>query len=94
MTRRYKFLLSTGALLLWGSVIIAQEPVQNIDGSKHPNLRNAQNSIVAAYHYIDASQKDNDFDMQGHAQKAKDLLREASNELKMSAEIANQGHHQ
>lgn len=91
--KRKNLVLLLGAVLLCGSVTIAQEPVQNIDGKRHPNLRNAQNSIVAAFHYIDAAQKDNDWDMEGHAQKAKDLLKQASEELKEAAEISNQAHH-
>jgi hypothetical protein len=91
--KRKNLLLLLSAVLLCGSVTIAQEPMQNIDAKRHPNLRNAQNSIVAAYHYIDAAQKDNDFDMQGHCAKAKDLLKQASDELKEAAEIANQAHH-
>jgi hypothetical protein len=36
-----------------------------------------------------AAQEANEFDMQGHAQKAKNLLDEANKELKLAAEAAN-----
>jgi len=91
MTRKSVWIV-LGAVLFWVSLTIAQEPVHNIDAQKHPNLRQAQNQIVSAYHYIDAAQKDNDWDMEGHAAKAKTLLVQASNELKEAAEIANKGH--
>ncbi|HXY07373.1 MAG TPA: hypothetical protein VEI52_05900 [Terriglobales bacterium] len=90
--RRKNLWIVLSAVLFCGSVTIAQEPVHNIDAAKHPNLRAAQNQIVSAFHYIDAAQKDNDWDMEGHASKAKDLLIQASNELKEAAEIANKGH--
>lgn len=83
-------MLSTA--LFFGSVTIAQEPAHGIDPKRHPNLRAAQNDMVNAFHHIDAAQKDNDFDMEGHAAKAKDLLVQASNELREAAEIANQRH--
>jgi hypothetical protein len=40
---------------------------------------------------IDAAQQANEFDMSGHAAKAKDLLGKAYAEVKMAAEAAN--HH-
>jgi hypothetical protein len=91
MTRKSVWIVLAGVLFCV-SVTIAQEPVHNVDAAKHPNLRAAQNQIVSAYHYIDAAQKANDWDMEGHAAKAKDLLIQASNELKDAAEMANKGH--
>ena len=45
--------------------------------------------VVKAIARIDDAQKANDFDMGGHAQKAKDLLTQAEGELKQAAEAAN-----
>ncbi len=42
-----------------------------------------------AYEKIVAAQEANEFDMQGHAQKAKNLLDQVNNELKQAAEAAN-----
>jgi hypothetical protein len=36
-----------------------------------------------------AAQKANEWDMRGHAQKAKELLEQANSELKQAAEAAN-----
>ena len=65
------------------------EPVKNI-GSKHPNLAEAQQFISDAYDRVSAAQKANEFDLGGHAAKAKDFLEQASQELKLAAQHANQ----
>jgi uncharacterized protein YxeA len=65
------------------------EPVKNI-GSKHPNLAKAQQLISDAYDRVTAAQKANEFDLGGHAAKAKDFLEQASQELKLAAQHANQ----
>lgn len=57
---------------------------------KHPNLAAAHELVVKAIEKIDAAQKANDFDMAGHAAKAKDLLTQAEGELKQAAEEANE----
>lgn len=57
---------------------------------KHPNLAAAHELVQKALARIDDAQKANDFDMGGHAQKAKDLLVQAEGELKQAAEEANE----
>ena len=42
-----------------------------------------------AYDKIIAAQKANEWDMAGHAQKAKDLLDQVNSELKLAAPAAN-----
>ena len=64
-------------------------PAQNISESKHPNLAQAQQFLDTAYTKIVEAQKANDFDMKGHAVKAKDYLEQANKELKLAAEEAN-----
>ncbi|HTZ33647.1 MAG TPA: hypothetical protein VMH31_14400, partial [Methylomirabilota bacterium] len=59
---------------------------------KHPNLAAAQRLSTEAYEKIKAAQEANEWDMQGHAQKAKDLLEQVNNELKLAAEKANKNH--
>jgi hypothetical protein len=76
------------ALLLCG-VTIAQEPVQDINPKIHPNLAAAQHHVVEANNAIALAQKDNRWDMHGHAEKARQLLVEVNNELKAAAETAN-----
>jgi hypothetical protein len=77
------------SLLLIGGIAIAQPPAQNVSKGKHPNLAAAQRLTAQAFTKITAAQEANEFDMQGHAKKAKDLLDQANNELKQAAQSAN-----
>jgi hypothetical protein len=78
-----------GALLLSGGVLLAQKPQQNVSGARHPNLAAAQRLSRQAWQRVLDAQKANEWDMQGHAQKAKDLLDQANQELKLAAQAAN-----
>ena len=77
-----------GAALFCG-VALAQEPVQDINKSVHPVLAAAQLHVVEANKNVEAAQKDNRYDMQGHAEKARDLLVQANQELKAAAQAAD-----
>lgn len=77
--------------LLCTGVLYAQKPARNISGKRHPNLAAAQMHCQQAFEKIKAAQEANEFDMGGHAQKAKELLQQASDELKQAAEAANKG---
>ena len=81
-----------GVALLCGGLAIAQKPVQNVNPSRHPNLAAAQRLSEQAYNKIIAAQEANEWDMQGHAQKAKERLEEANQQLKLAAEAANKNH--
>ena len=70
-------------------VLFAQTPVVNI-GTRHGNLRSAQQSIVSAYHSIESAQGANDGQLGGHAQNAKNLLIQADQELRLAANVSNQ----
>jgi len=76
-------------LFIVGIVVVAQPPARNVSGRRHPNLAAAQRLTAQAYQKIIAAQQANEWDMQGHAQKAKDLLDQANNQLKEAAEAAN-----
>jgi ribosomal protein L4 len=78
--------------LVGGGVALAQKPVENVSGKKHPNLAAAQRLSEQAYQKVIAAQQANEWDMDGHAQKAKDLLDQANRELKSAAEAANKNH--
>ena len=65
------------------------KPVRNVRASRHPNIAAAQRLVGQAFEKIAAAQRANEFDMKGHAQKAKELLEQANNELKAAAEAAN-----
>jgi len=80
------------AALIGGGVAVAQKPVEDVSGKKHPNLAAAQRLSEQAFNKITAAQEANEWDMQGHAAKAKDLLDQANRELKMAAEAANKNH--
>lgn len=82
-----------GALLLVGAGAIAQNPERDISHGRHPNLAAAQRLTQQAWERILDAQKANEWDMNGHAQKAKDLLDEANRELKLAAEAANRHEH-
>lgn len=81
-------LVAAGALAV-ALAASAQEPAQNI-GPRHGNLRAAQSLIAEAYDRITAAQNINNYDLGGHASRAKQLLREASDELRLAADSANQ----
>jgi hypothetical protein len=84
-----KLTLSSAALLLIASAACAAPPVEDVSGHRHPNLAAAQRLSKDAWERITAAQKANEWDMEGHAAKAKDLLDQVNNELKMAAEAAN-----
>ena len=77
------------AALLCGGVALAQKPVEDISAKRHPNLAAAQNLSQKAWEKINAAQAANEWDMSGHAAKAKELLDQVNQELKMAAEAAN-----
>jgi F0F1-type ATP synthase membrane subunit b/b' len=83
-----------GIALLFGSLVCAQmkPPAENISSKRHPNLAAAQRLCDQAFEKIQAAQQANEFDMDGHARKAKELLDQASRELKQAAETANKEH--
>lgn len=78
-------LAATVSILAFCMVIAAQEPVVDINKRVHPNLATAQELIVKANRYIATAQKDNRYDMRGHAEKARQLLLEADQELRAAA---------
>ena len=68
---------------------LAKEPAKNVSKDRHPNLAAAQKLVGQAFDKLEAAQKANEYDMDGHAQKAKDLLKTAADEIKLAAEAAN-----
>jgi hypothetical protein len=78
-----------GSLLAIGGAAVAQAPKTNVSGARHPNLAAAQRLSLQAFEKIKAAQTANEFDMAGHAQKAKDLLDQVNSELKLAAQAAN-----
>ena len=71
-----------------GGFAIAQ-PARDINPGRHPNLAAAQRLSAQAYAKVVAAQEANEWDMHGHAQKAKELLDQVNNELREAATAAN-----
>jgi hypothetical protein len=62
---------------------------RNVRRGLHPNLAAAQTFIEKAISKVSAAQMANEFDMNGHAAKAKNLLDQAYVEIKLAALAAN-----
>jgi len=75
--------------LLLATAALAQKPAENVSPKRHPNLAAAQRLVDQAFNKISAAQQANEWDMNGHAAKAKQLLDQANSELKLAAEAAN-----
>ena len=88
MTRKRVWAIPA-VLLLLAAGAVAQRPKENVSAARHPNIAAAQRLAEQAWQKIVAAQEANEFDMQGHAQKAKNLLDEANKELKAAALAAN-----
>jgi hypothetical protein len=80
------------ALLCTGYLFAQHQPAQNINPHRHPNLAAAQRLSGQAYDKIVAAQQANEWDLNGHAQKAKELLDQVNRELKEAAEASNEHH--
>lgn len=69
--------------------VTAQVPVQNIDPERHGNLAAAQRLVVQSFERLSDAQVANNYRLGGHVERAKELLRQANEEIKMAAETAN-----
>jgi hypothetical protein len=76
-------------MILTGSAAFANEPVLDVNPRQNPNLAEAQSLCRQAYDRIVRAQQGNEWDSDGHAQNAKELLEQVNNELKLAAEAAN-----
>lgn len=72
--------------MLFCCATLAQEPVVDIDAKVNPELATAQRDVVAANKAIISAQNANHYDMKGHAEKARELLVQVNNELKLAAQ--------
>ena len=85
-----RLLLALAVVL--GGIALAQKPVENVNPNRHPNLAAAQRLTEMAYNKLVAAQEANEFDLGGHAAKARELLDQANQQLKMAAEVSNKNH--
>ena len=89
-TRKHLVGSLLGLSLVTAGITIAQGPPErNVSPGRHPNIAAAQRLCDQAFNRIVAAQQANEWDMNGHAQKAKELLDQANRELKAAAEAAN-----
>jgi hypothetical protein len=87
--KKYFAVIVAVLLLAITGTLYAARPAQNVVPKAHPNLAAAQRLSQQAYDKLEAAQKANEWDMGGHAAKAKELLVQASAEIKLAAEAAN-----
>ena len=80
------------AAALVATAASGQEPAQNISSWKHGNLAAAQGFTRQAYDAMSAAQAANEYDLGGHAAKAKKLLDQAADEMKQAAIASNHRH--
>jgi len=79
------------AAFILGAAVFAQQPPVDV-GERHGNMRAAQQLIQQAWQKVDEAQQDNNYNLGGHAGKAKELLSQASQQIKEAAEAANSHH--
>ena len=89
MTKNGVLTAVLGSLLTLGGMALAQRPKENIDPARHPNLAAAQRFTQQAWDKMAAAQQANEWDLGGHAQKAKEALDVADREMKLAAQASN-----
>ncbi|MBK5344137.1 hypothetical protein JFU48_22435 [Pseudomonas sp. TH49] len=90
MTRKQLLICSVVcSSFIYGCVSQAEQPFVDI-GGRHGNLRAAQEHIVQAWQLIGTAQFDNNSRLGGHAARAKELLAQANDELRLAADVANE----
>jgi hypothetical protein len=85
MTKRRIAAVVLGSSLFVGGVALAQR----VNPGRHPNLASAQTLCQQAFEKLVAAQQANEYDLGGHAQKAKELLEQANQQIKLAAAAAN-----
>lgn len=89
MIQMIKTSLVAVAMLAAAPAAFAQEPAQNISPSRHGNLAAAQAFTKQAFDKMTDAQTANEYDLGGHAARAKNLLDQAANEMKLAALASN-----
>ena len=89
MTMKMRAFTAILAAVLFCGISLAQEPVQDINPSVHPNLAQAQRLVAEANQYLIRAQKAGHYNMQGHDEKARQLLAQANQEIKAAAAASN-----
>ncbi len=88
--KKSRFVLSSFGVMALGSIMAAaQAPVVSIDAQQHGELAQAQSNLVQAYSDVVQAQRNNFSHLGGHAQRAKDLISQANEELRLAADRAD-----
>jgi hypothetical protein len=66
------------------------DPAVNVSAHRHPNLAAAQQLSAQAFERLTQAQQANEWDLGGHAARAKQLLIQANDEIKAAALASNQ----
>jgi len=62
---------------------------QRVNPKRHPNLSAAQELCEQAFEKLTAAQRANEYDLKGHAAKAKELLEQVNQQIKEAAAASN-----
>jgi hypothetical protein len=89
MTKNKTLALAVGLFVILAGLALAQPPKKNVSPAHHPHIAKAQQLSREAWQQVVDAQKANEWDMGGHAQRAKELLDKVNEELKLAAEAAN-----
>ena len=76
----------TATAIFASTLVNAQGPQLSISPSAHPRLREVQDLVVKAYQKLQEGYQARDWDTNGHAQKAMDLLILVNNEVVAAAD--------
>jgi len=91
-TRFFRPLLIALAIAAPLSIAVAQKKTDVKDGKggySHPNLMAADKLCAQAFAKLEAAQVANEYDLGGHAKKAKDLIKQAQDEIKLATTAAD-----
>jgi hypothetical protein len=74
----------------FGLALADDRPPQKTPGKgiHHPNLSSAHKLTLQAFAKLEAAQQANEYDLGGHAAKAKALLKQAGEEIKLATQAA------
>jgi hypothetical protein len=89
MRKPTSILLALALAAPFGLALAKDPPATNVSAKKHPNLAAAQRAALEAFSKLEDAQRANEYDLGGHAAKAKDLLRQANDEIKLAAQASN-----
>jgi len=71
------------------ALVVIELVVSCVSVPGHPNLAAAQRFVEQAIDKVAAAQNANNFDMKGHAARAKELMNQAIEEIRLAGAAAN-----